>query len=196
MSQQNSPFPLFFTLERVENGYILTSKEHTGSLTQEPKYHKEVVVDDKICARVGQLLNLEAMTKERPLLFHVEAVNESTYKLDNNVPPDHAAEAKVAYVHFKSKTIPQDTVPVLQLTDTHTLEVYGDKAVRIAKENNIGVVRVGGIPLLRFPDSKDGMRALASYCKNHLLFTYTQKEILQWYDEHVVIMEQKPKESQ
>ena len=32
MNQQNSPFPLFFTLERVENGYILTAKENTGLL--------------------------------------------------------------------------------------------------------------------------------------------------------------------
>ena len=67
MNQQNSPFPLFFTLERVENGYILTAKENTGSLSQEPKFRKEVVAEDKISSRVGQLLNLEAMTKERPL---------------------------------------------------------------------------------------------------------------------------------
>ena len=108
MNQQNSPFPLFFTLERVENGYILTAKENTCSLSQEPKYRKEVVADDKICSRVGQLLNLEAMNKERPLLFHVEAVNEGTYKTDATVPSDNAAEAKLAFVHMKSKNIPAD----------------------------------------------------------------------------------------
>ena len=54
MNQQNSPFPLFFTLERVENGYILTAKENTGSLSQEPKFRKEVVAEDKISSRVGQ----------------------------------------------------------------------------------------------------------------------------------------------
>ena len=86
MNQQNSPFPLFFTLERVENGYILTAKENTGSLSQEPKFRKEVVAEDKISSRVGQLLNLEAMTKERPLLFHIEAVNEGTYKTESWKP--------------------------------------------------------------------------------------------------------------
>ena len=120
MNQQNSPFPLFFTLERVENGYILTAKENTGSLSQEPKFRKEVVAEDKISSRVGQLLNLEAMTKERPLLFHVEAVNEGTYKTESDVPADHVMEAKLAFVHIKSKNIPADTVLVLQ--------VCGDKA--------------------------------------------------------------------
>ena len=193
MNPQNSPFPLFFTLERVENGYILTAKENTGSLTQDPKFRKEVVTEGKICSRVGQLLNLEAMTKERPLLFHVEAVNESTYKLDDDAPADRVMEAKLAFVHMKSKDIPADSVLVLQLTDIHTLEVYGERAAKIAKENNIAVTRVGGIPMLRFPDSKDGMKLLASLCKRTQLFTNTQKEILQWYDEHQVIMEPKNK---
>ena len=191
MNQQNSPFPLFFTLERVENGYILTSKENTGSLSQEPKYRKEVVAEDKISSRVGQLLNLEAMTKERPLLFHVEAVNEGTYKTDSTVPADHVMEAKLAFVHVKSKNIPADTVLVLQLTDIHTIELCGDKAEKIAKGNDISITRAGGIPLLRLPDNKDGMKLLASCCKHPQLLTTTQKEILQWYEEHRVDMDVK-----
>ena len=189
MSQQNSPFPLFFTLERVENGYILTAKENTGGLSQEPKYRKEVVSEDKISSRVGQLLNLEAMAKERPLLFHVEAVNEGTYKPDSNGSIKRVMEAKLAFVHIKSKNIPTDRVLVLQLTDTHTIEVCGDKADKIAKDNDISITRVGGIPVLRLPDNKDGMKLLASCCKHPQLLTTTQKEILQWYDEHRVIME-------
>ena len=46
MAMQNKIFPLFFTLERVDNGYILTAKEETGGLS-EGGYRKEVVVDDK-----------------------------------------------------------------------------------------------------------------------------------------------------
>ena len=189
MNQQNRPFPLFFTLERVENGYILTAKENTCSLSQEPKYRKEVVADDKICSRVGQLLNLEAMNKERPLLFHVEAVNEGTYKTDATVPSDNAAEAKLAFVHMKSKNIPADSVLVLQLTDTHMIEVCAEKAEKIAKDNHISISRSGGIPVLSFPDSKDGMKMLASCCKRPQLLSTTQKDILQWYAEHRVVTE-------
>lgn len=193
MNQQNSPFPLFFTLERVENGYILTAKENTGSLSQEPKFRKEVVAEDKISSRVGQLLNLEAMTKERPLLFHVEAVNEGTYKTESDVPADHVMEAKLAFVHIKSKNIPADTVLVLQLTDIHSIEVCGDKAEKLAKDNGISITRTGGIPVLRLPDNKDGKKLLASFCNRPQLLTTTQKEILQWYNEHKVVMESKAK---
>ena len=174
MNQQNSPFPLFFTLERVENGYILTAKENTGSMSQEPKFRKEVVAEDKISSRVGQLLNLEAMTKT-----------------ESDVPADHVMEAKLAFVHIKSKNIPADTVLVLQLTDTHAIEVCGDKAEKIAKENDISITRSGGIPILRLPDNKDGKKLLASFCKRPQLLTTTEKEILQWYNEHQVVMEPK-----
>lgn len=131
------------------------------------------------------------MTKERPLLFHVEAVNEGTYKTDSTVHADHVMEAKLAFVHVKSKNIPADTVLVLQLTDIHTIEVCGDKAEKIAKGNDISITRAGGIPLLRLPDNKDGMKLLASCCKHPQLLTTTQKEILQWYEEHRVEMDVK-----
>ena len=131
------------------------------------------------------------MTKERPLLFHIEAVNEGTYKTESDVPADHVMEAKLAFVHIKSKNIPADTVLVLQLTDTHAIEVCGDKAEKIAKENDISITRSGGIPILRLPDNKDGKKLLASFCKRPQLLTTTEKEILQWYNEHQVVMEPK-----
>lgn len=34
MASQNNIYPLFFTLERVRNGYILTAKEETGGLKE------------------------------------------------------------------------------------------------------------------------------------------------------------------
>ena len=51
MNPQSNNFPLFFTLERVDNGYILAAKEETGSLTQEAEFRKEVVTEDKVHAR-------------------------------------------------------------------------------------------------------------------------------------------------
>lgn len=39
MASQNNIYPLFFTLERVRNGYILTAKEETGGL-KEAEYRK------------------------------------------------------------------------------------------------------------------------------------------------------------
>lgn len=34
MASQNNIYPLFFILERVRNGYILTAKEETGGLKE------------------------------------------------------------------------------------------------------------------------------------------------------------------
>lgn len=42
MASQNNIYPLFFILERVRNGYILTAKEETGGL-KEAEFRKEVV---------------------------------------------------------------------------------------------------------------------------------------------------------
>ena len=65
------------------------------------------------------------------------------------------------------------------------------KAEKIAKENDISITRSGGIPILRLPDNKDGKKLLASFCKRPQLLITTQKEILQWYNEHQVVMESK-----
>ena len=48
----------------------------------EAGYRKEVVSEDKINARIGQLLHLDALSKEIPVVFHVEAIGEGTYRLD------------------------------------------------------------------------------------------------------------------
>ena len=79
-----------FTLERVRNGYILTTKEETGS-PKEAVYRKEVVTEDKIHSRIGQLLHLDTMTNEHPVVFHVEAVSQNAYQPVNNVMRDDMA---------------------------------------------------------------------------------------------------------
>ena len=99
MAAQNTIFPLIFTLERVRNGYILSAKEETGS-AQEPAFRKEVVTDDKIHSRIGQLLHLDTMTNEHPVMFHVEAVSKNAYQPVDDTMKDDMAEAKLAYLHF------------------------------------------------------------------------------------------------
>ena len=185
MSQSNS-FPLYFTLERVDNGYILTAKEESGSLTQEAVFRKEVVTEDKIHSRIGQLLHPDALNKEFPVVFRIEAAGLNTYKTDVEAPTDNLMEAKVAYAHFVPKNISNDTVVALVIEDTQTVEVYGLDAENIAKRNNIKVIRSGGIPLLRFPYSKDGQKHLASMCAKISIHNVTHREVLQWYAEHMI----------
>lgn len=191
MNPQSNNFPLFFTLERVDNGYILAAKEETGSLTQEAEFRKEVVTEDKIHARIGQLLHPDALMKEHPVVFRVEAISENTYKTDENIQVEGLMEAKLAFAHFKSKGLPADTILALLIEDTKMIEVYGLEAERMAARNNIKVVRSSGIPMLRFPNSKDGQKHLASLGTRMTLMNVTQEQILQWYACHQVEMENK-----
>ena len=188
MASQNNIYPLFFTLERVHNGYILTAKEENGGL-KDAGFRKEVVSEDKINARIGLMLHLDAMVKERPVVFHVEAVGESTYQLTDERSSDELMEAKLAYVHINSKGVKDGSVISLLIKDTDTIEVYGRDAESIAKNNNIPLARVNGAPLLRFPNTKDGKKALTTYVGRPLLTEITIQQLTDWYLSHKVLME-------
>ena len=129
--------------------------------------------------------------KEHPVVFRVEAISENTYKTDENIQVEGLMEAKLAFAHFKSKGLPADTILALLIEDTKTIEVYGLEAERMAARNNIKVVRSSGIPMLRFPNSKDGQKHLASLGTRMTLMNVTQEQILQWYASHQVEMENK-----
>lgn len=192
MASQNNIYPLFFTLERVRNGYILTAKEETGGL-KEAEFRKEVVSEDKINARIGQMLHLDAMVKERSVVFHVEAVGESTYQMANERSSDELTEAKLAYVHINSKDIKDGSILSLLIKDTDSIEVYGFEAERAAKSNNIPLSRVNGVPVLSFPNTKDGKKALATCVGRTLLTEVSIQQLTDWYHSHKVLMEKENK---
>ena len=77
------------------------------------------------------------------------------------------------------------------IEDTKMIEVYGLEAERMAARNNIKVVRSSGIPMLRFPNTKDGQKHLASMGTRMTLINVSQEQILQWYASHQVEMENK-----
>lgn len=187
MASTNNIYPLFFTLERVHNGYILTAKEETGGL-KEAVYRKEVVIEDKINTRIGQMLHLDAMVKEHPVVFHVEAVGETTYDIATEHTSNDIAEAKLAYVHINSKDIKDGSVLALLITDSNIIEVYGMEAERTAKVNNLPLVRMNGIPLLRFPNTKEGKKALANYFGRTLLTEISCQKLSEWYETHKVMV--------
>lgn len=177
----NKVFPLRFTLERVENGYVLTSKKASGSPGKDASYSKEVVMDEKINSRIGQLLRLDTMPTEQQIVFYVEAVSEGIYKTDVEIDTDGLMEAKLAFAHFNNKT-PSESILALQFSDTNCLEIYGEDADKVAKQNNLSVARSGGIPFLRFPNTKDGKRNLATLTNGKLaLMEVSSDTVKKWY---------------
>lgn len=191
-NQQAKSYSLFFKLERVENGYILSAKENSEGLMQEPKFRKEVVTNDRIALRIGSLLSLDTLVKEHPVVFHVEAIGEKTYKIDDMPNYDNIMTAKLAFVHFNSRKYPTETVIVLHLEDTNMIEIYGRDAERLAESNSLALNRSQGIPFLRFPNSKDGLRALANIINNPSVLKVSEAQILNWYNSHKILQESTP----
>lgn len=195
MNQQTNPFPLFFTLERVKNGYILSSKEEPIGLTQESHYKKEVVTNDKIDVRIGHLLCLDTLTEEHPVVFHVEAIGEKTYKVDDMGDNDNLMVAKLSFAHFNARKYPDDNIIMLQISETNMIEIYGRDAERLSDANNIALKRADGIPFLRFPNTKDGMKVLATCVKNPIVLKVSEEKIIEWYNTHKIDNYGKTKEN-
>ena len=181
MAAQNTIFPLIFTLERVRNGYILSAKEETGS-AQEPAFRKEVVTDDKIHSRIGQLLHLDTMTNEHPVMFHVEAVSKNAYQPVDDTMKDDMAEAKLAFIHFSSGNIHDGSVICLRFNDTDTIEVYGAEVETAAKKDDYPIAYVGGIPALSFPNTKEGKKSLTALFPRPRLIETTNQQVSEWYN--------------
>ena len=180
MAAQNTIFPLIFTLERVRNGYILTTKEETGS-PKEAVYRKEVVTEDKIHSRIGQLLHLDTMTNEHPVMFHVEAVSKNAYQPVDDTMKDDMAEAKLAFIHFSSGNIHDGSVICLRFNDTDTIEVYGAEVETAAKKDDYPIAYVGGIPALSFPNTKEGKKSLTALFPRPRLIETTNQQVSEWY---------------
>ena len=183
-NQQTNTFPLFFTLERVDNGYILKCKEETAGLTHEAQWRKEVVLDDKIDQRIGHLLHLDTMKKELPITFFVEAVTENTYKFegDDGIKQDDLLQAKLLFYQFQLKNYKDDVVLCLQVGDT--IEIYGSNAEKLAISNPDFLIRVGGVHMMRFPNNKDGKKQISTLRPQVTLLSATEEQIVNWYNTH------------
>lgn len=187
MAEKNDIYPLFFTVEKVRNGYILTIKERKAG-TDDYVFCKEVVAEDKIEARVGKLFQMERITPEYPIVFHVEAVGENTYSLEEGKQTPELAKAKLAYTHICMKGLDRGKVNALRIKETGTVEVWGDQAERAAKAHELPLSYVGIIPMLSFPDTKEGLKSVSSTFSQINLTETSNKEISEWYIGHKVMI--------
>jgi hypothetical protein len=189
MSQQKIKYPIFFTLEHVENGYILTCKDENVGLNEESAYRKEVVTEDNIEKRIGKLLCLGALVKEHPLGFYIEATGVNTYAVEEMGNTSELIQAKTTYYHMLQKGAKDGEVICLIIDDTDTIEVYGYEAERMAVNLKITTKKSGGVQYLSFPNDKDGRKAMASCGITTKLASASHQKILQWVAEHPAKLE-------
>lgn len=167
------------------NGYVLTSKYETGSLVEDGKAHKEVVTDDKINNRIGQLLKLESMAKESPVYFRVEALSMRSGGKSAQGRSDKDIDAKSAYAHLSEDGRKQKDLLCLRIEETNTVEVYGHEAEDVARKTGFPLFKSGDTPYLCIPDTPDYRKTLASQvrvCLKNVKLSY----IREWYESRIV----------
>lgn len=181
MTEPSNNFPLLFTLERVLNGYVLTSKYNTGSLVEDGKAYKEVVTDDKINNRIGQLLKLDSMAKESPVYFRVEALSMRSGGKSAQGRSDKDIDAKSAYAHLSEDGRKQKDLLCLRIEETNTVEVYGHEAEEVARKTGFSLFKSGDTPYVCIPDTPDCRKTLAAQvrvCLKSVKLSY----IREWYE--------------
>lgn len=129
-------FPLFFIVERVNKGYVLTFKNNDSM-----EITKEVVLESNINTRIGELLSLETLTKGRIAKFHVEAT-AADHIVSSNDPAnfeqmDELFTAKVCFYNNLSQDIKDGSTLVLQDKDDNLNEIFGENAKEVALKHEL-----------------------------------------------------------
>ena len=184
MTQTNN-FPLFFTLERAHNGYILTRKEESSDPDKKTEWIKEVITEANIDERIGHLLQLDTMKNDIPINFFVDAVSKNTFTFeDKEEKITNMLMAKLEFYHYQLKNYSKDVVLALQIKDTNTLEIYGRNAERLASNDETALIRVEGIHMMRFQAIPEVKKRIGSFHPRVVLLDITEEEIMQWYNTH------------
>lgn len=188
MATEKELFPVTFVLERVKNGFVLTSKQEATSMLNAPKYEKEVVISENIYTRVGKLLNIDSLIPEHPVVYYVDSITQKSYENSLTSTVDPGIQVKLRYCQFfrVSKRIPKDTLILLNIKETKTLEMYGQDAETAAKSGNIQVKRSGSISYLILPSDSEGRKAFSRYYNKISIVDASLGEIMEWDSSHKV----------
>lgn len=173
-------FPLFFIVERVNKGYVLTFKNNDSM-----EITKEVVLESNINTRIGELLSLETLTKGRIAKFHVEAT-AADHIVSSNDPAnfeqmDELFTAKVCFYNNLSQNIKDGSTLVLQDKDDNLNEIFGENAKEVALKHELPLAYKNDIASISFPTTKEGQKSLAQCIQRVKLVAFTHQELLQWY---------------
>ena len=91
---------LKFTIERAQNGFIITQVRFNDK-TKQFEEVKEVVLDGSVNQRIGQLLQLEKLDMAVPLVYLIDVIMEKKYKEREDVETDEFMLLKMRFVKFK-----------------------------------------------------------------------------------------------
>ena len=171
---------LRFTIERADNGYIITQLKLVSKSNQYENV-KEVVLDSNVSQRIGQLLQLENVRKGVPLVYMIDVVKEDTLKKRNETETDQFMLLKMLYAKY-NKHYPHNLVG-LMIDDR--IEMLGDDAVIASKFLDKPLVKVGGVDCLFFEAGLDGNKEYAKLPNKEVIET-SNEMIEEWGRTHSI----------
>lgn len=176
-------FPVRFILERVKNGYILTSKDENDV---EEKFKKEVVPNDSIYSRVGKLLNIDSLVPETPVIFYVDQITKNVTTANISSAPSANFLMKYRYATYVkvAKKMSKDTFVLLNIKDTGMLEMYGNEAEETAKKNGITPKYDGNIAYISLQSNTEGRKTFSQYYNKLSIIDVNLVDIVQWNASH------------
>lgn len=169
---------LKFTIERAQNGFIITQVRFNDK-TKQFEEVKEVVLDGSVNQRIGQLLQLEKLDMAVPLVYLIDVIMEKKYKEREDVETDEFMLLKMRFVKFK-KHNPQNLAG-LMIDDR--IEMLGDDAVIASKYLQKPLEKIGGVDCLFFEAGLVGNKEYARL-PNREVITTSNKEIEEWGKTH------------
>ena len=169
---------LKFTIERAQNGFIITQVRFNDK-TKQFEEVKEVVLDGSVNQRIGQLLQLEKLDMAVPLVYLIDVIMEKKYKEREDVETDEFMLLKMRFVKFK-KHNPQNLAG-LMIDDR--IEMLGDDAVIASKYLQKPLEKIGGVNCLFFETGPVGNKEYARL-PNREVITTSNKEIEEWGKTH------------
>ena len=161
---------LKFTIERAQNGFIITQVRFNDK-TKQFEEVKEVVLDGSVNQRIGQLLQLEKLDMAVPLVYLIDVIMEKKYKEREDVETDEFMLLKMRFVKFK-KHNPQNLAGLMI-----------DDAVIASKYLQKPLEKIGGVNCLFFETGPVGNKEYARL-PNREVITTSNKEIEEWGKTH------------
>ena len=100
---------------------------------------------------------------------------------------DSLTQAKIGFLHFKTKDAPRDKVWALRVSDSRAFEFYGDSALAVARglgRNPETIQRIGGVAVLTFPADNETMKQVAKAAPNFQFIDASEHDALDWFRRH------------
>lgn len=173
-------YPIFFILERVDNGFILSYKTPNST-----EIKKEVVLEERINLRIGELLapcSLKPGHTSRYFVDNMSMIQNTTSSDSSNYDiSDELFKAKLSLYNFESSKLKEGVVLGIINTDENSIDILGKTAVEFAKANSLTIAKKYGVPLISFANSKEGRMSLSKCATQIKLIEFSKQELLDWY---------------